>query len=238
MERNTSGELQAAEGLVNFGEAGDVKQPRRRVLSRKALLKVVQEKRPKCESLHKRLLSCMHAVEGQGVDSSSGQVFMNDLKSISQQFSQALDELIDLYSQDKHGELGDSLNTDHYINDIKGAYVIMHRINIRTNKSLGTRSLVSSRHSSNRCIRSRASSSSSRASSARLKALAEVEAARKSAEFERLIAEKELERKKCEAEIEQERAQFSKDLAILTADKKVAVADAKLKAGGGGYSHT
>ena len=84
MERNTSGELQAAEGLVNFGEAGDVKQPRRRVLSRKALLKVVQEKRPKCESLHKRLLSCMHAVEGQGVDSSSGQVFMNDLKSISQ----------------------------------------------------------------------------------------------------------------------------------------------------------
>ena len=131
------------------------------------------------------------------------------------------------------GELGDSLNTDHYINDIKGAYVIMHRINIRTNKSLGTRSLVSSRHSSNRCIRSRASSSSLRASSARLKALAEVEAARKSAEFERLIAEKELERKKREAEIEQERAQFSKDLVILTADKKVAVADAKLKAGEG-----
>ena len=145
MERNTSGELQAAEGLVNFGEAGDVKQPRRRVLSRKA---------EKFESLHKRLLSCMHAVEGQGVDSSSGQVFMNDLKSISQQFSQALDELIDLYSQDKHGELGDSLNTDHYINDIKDAYVIMDRINIRTNKSLGTRSLVSSRHSSNRCLRS------------------------------------------------------------------------------------
>ena len=168
MEPNTSGEPQAAEGPVNFGEAGDVKQPRRRVLSRKALLNAVQEKRPKFESLHKQLLSCMHAVEGQAVDSSSGQVLMNDLKSTSQQFSQALDELIDLYSQDKHGELGDSLNTDHYINILKDAYVIMDRINIRTNKSLGTRGLVSSRYSSNRSIRSRASSSSSRASSARL----------------------------------------------------------------------
>ena len=47
------------------------------------------------------------------------------------------------------------------------------------------------------------------------------------------MAERELERKTCDAETErirqQERAQFEKDMAILGADKRAAIANAKLK---------
>ena len=67
-----------------------------------------------------------------------------------------------------------------------------------------------------------------------MKALAEAAAARESAEFEKCITEMEHERRKREAEIErtreQERANHQKELAFLTAERKIAIADAKLKA--------
>ena len=67
-----------------------------------------------------------------------------------------------------------------------------------------------------------------------MKALAEAAAARESAEFEERIAEMEHERRKRETEIErtreQERANHEKELAFLTAEKKIAIPDAKLKA--------
>ena len=76
-------------------------------------------------------------------------------------------------------------------------------------------------------------------------ALAVAAAARQNAEFDRLIAENERERREREAEKErergereaqerrnreQERARYQRDIDILAADKKVAVADAKLRA--------
>jgi len=88
---------------------------------------------------------------------------------------------------------------------------------------LETRS-VSSRHSS-----------VSKASSAiaRLQALADAKAAKEEAQYTRLIAEEELERKTRDAETERirqrERAQFEKEMAILGADKRAAIANAKLK---------
>ena len=67
-----------------------------------------------------------------------------------------------------------------------------------------------------------------------MKALAEAAAARENAQFERLIAEKEHAHKEREAEIERKRQQehkeHEKELSILAANRKVAVADAKLKA--------
>ena len=67
-----------------------------------------------------------------------------------------------------------------------------------------------------------------------MKALAEAAAARESAELERRIAEKEHERRKREAEIErtreQERASHEKEMAFLAAERKIAIANAKLKA--------
>ena len=67
-----------------------------------------------------------------------------------------------------------------------------------------------------------------------MRALAEAAAARESAEYERVIAEKKHARRESEAEIERkhqrERAGYEKDLAILAANRKVAVANATLKA--------
>ena len=82
----------------------------------------------------------------------------------------------------------------------------------------------SSRHSS-------ASKTSS--TTARLQALAEAKAAREEGQYARLIVQKELERRTPEAEAQkirqQEIAQFDKKIVILGADKKAAMANAKLK---------
>ena len=78
------------------------------------------------------------------------------------------------------------------------------------------------------------SSASTTSSTARIRALAEVAAARESAEYEKLIVEKEHERREREAELErnreQEHVQHNKDLAVLAATRKVAVAEAKVRA--------
>ena len=64
--------------------------------------------------------------------------------------------------------------------------------------------------------------------------MAEAAAARQQVEFDQLLAEKERERKEMEVEEERrrqrQRAKFECDMALLTANKKVAMADAKLKA--------
>ena len=81
----------------------------------------------------------------------------------------------------------------------------------------------SSRHSS-------ASKTSS--TTARLQALADTKVGREEAQYTRLIAQKELERRTREAEAQkirqQEIAQFEKEIAILGAEKKAAMANAKL----------
>ena len=74
----------------------------------------------------------------------------------------------------------------------------------------------------------------SSSSSAQRKALAVAAVAKQEAEFDRLLANKERERMEMEAEEERKRqshlARFEHDKAALAANRKVAVADAKLKA--------
>ena len=101
---------------------------------------------------------------------------------------------------------------------------------------LGDR-LDSVSQTSGRRSRSRVTSSSrfsSSSSVARRKALAEAAAAKQEAEFDRLLAEKERERMEMEAEEERKRqshlAKFVHDKAVLAANKKAAIAEAKLKA--------
>ena len=99
----------------------------------------------------------------------------------------------------------------------------------KPDKSSETKSVRS--HDSRRSHASRASTSSS---VARLRAAAEAAAAKEQAEYERLIAEKENEMKQREAEEEkrrqQARAQHERDIAVMSANKRVAVANARLKA--------
>ena len=85
-----------------------------------------------------------------------------------------------------------------------------------------------SRHSSCHSSASKTSSTT-----ARLQVLAEVKVVREEAQYMQLIAQKELERRTHEAEAQQIRqqeiVQFEKEIAILGADKKVAMVNAKLK---------
>ena len=62
------------------------------------------------------------------------------------------------------------------------------------------------------------------------KALAEAAAAKAQAEYDKRLAEKEHERKRHEVEEQQRRAQYDKEIAFLTAEKRVAIANAKLEA--------
>ena len=99
-------------------------------------------------------------------------------------------------------------------------------------EKMDSASQSSRKHSRTRStLSSRASTSSS---AARRKALAEAAAARQEAEYDRLLAEKERERIEVEAEEERkrqsQRARFECDKAVLTANKKLAIAEAKLKA--------
>ena len=75
---------------------------------------------------------------------------------------------------------------------------------------------------------------STSSSVARLRAAAEAAAAKEQAEYERLIAEKENEMKQREAEEEkrrqQECAQHERDIAVMSVNKRVGVANARLKA--------
>ena len=93
----------------------------------------------------------------------------------------------------------------------------------QSNELLETRS-VSSRHSS---------VSKTSSAIAWLQALADANTAKEEAQYTRLMAERELECKTHEAETErirqQERVQFEKDMAIIGADKRAAIAKAKLK---------
>ena len=76
--------------------------------------------------------------------------------------------------------------------------------------------------------------SSTSSSAARLQAQADARAVSQEAQYACLIAEKELERRTRDAEAEgirqQEQAQYKEEIMILGADKKAAVANAKLKA--------
>lgn len=99
-------------------------------------------------------------------------------------------------------------------------------------EKMDSASQSSRKHSRTRStLSSRASTSSS---AARRKALAEAAAARQEAEYDRLLAEKERERIEMEAEEERkrqsQRARFECHKAVLTANKKLAIAEAKLKA--------
>lgn len=78
------------------------------------------------------------------------------------------------------------------------------------------------------------SSASTTSSATRIRALAEAAAARENAEYKKIIVEKQHACKEREAELErnrkQECAQHDKDLAVLAANRKVAVAEAKVRA--------
>ena len=172
----------------------------------------------------------MQSVEGLSDDSYIDTV-ARDLTLASEEFGRLLQELIGLYEQDSRGDYLEEAQLSEENETLNRALLLLdslkNRITRQSNKLLGTRS-VCSHHSSCHSSASKASSTT-----VRLQALAKAKAAREEAQYTRLIAQKELECRTREAEAQkirqQEIAQFEKEIAILGADKKAAMANAKLK---------
>ena len=150
----------------------------------------------------------------------------------TEEFGSLLQGLLSLYEQDLHGEFIDGAQLKEENEILKRALLLIdslkNRIARQSDELSETPSVVRSRHSSRRSLASSTSSSA-----ARLQALADARAASQEAQYARLIAEKELEHRTCDAEVErirqQEQAQYEKEIMILGADKKAAVANAKLR---------
>lgn len=172
----------------------------------------------------------MQSVE-ENSDGSDIKTIVSDLTAAAEEFGSLLQSLLSLYEQDLHNEFIEGAQLKEENEFLQRALLLIdslkNRIARQSNELLETRS-VYSRHSSRRSSVSRASSSV-----ARLQALADARATSQEAQYTRLIAEKELERRTRDAEAErirqQEKARYQSELKILGADKKAAVANAKLK---------
>jgi len=199
-------------------------------LTPKALQNAIEDKRREILKTRRRLLIIMRSVE-ETTDDTDIKTIASDLTAAAGELGSLLQGLLSLYEQDLHGEFidGDQLKEEN--ETLRRALLLIdslkNRIARQSDELLETRS-VYSRHSSRRSLVSSTSSSV-----ARLQALADARAASQEAQYTRLIAEKELERRTRDAEAErirqQEKARYEKELKILGADKKAAVANAKLK---------
>ena len=207
-----------AEPLTASKTAVDQELPKRRItLTRKALKNAIDTTRRKADNSRNKLQSLIHSLEQRG---NYDEKHLHALEVTTEEYRLVVHELACLYEQDSHGEynLDEALLAEEQ-KVINYAYML-----VRKKKNLQSDELSeTSRHSKPHSRHSRSRSSVSTGSSVRLRALAEAAAAQENAEYERLIAEKELERSKREAE-------HAKELAVLSANKKAAVANAKLRA--------
>ena len=220
----------ASKNIDGVTESGVRRSKRKIQLTPKALQNAIEDKRREILKSRRRLLIIMRSVE-ETTDDTDIKTIASDLTAAAGEFGSLLQGLLSLYEQDLHGEFidGDQLKEEN--ETLKRALLLIdslkNRIARQSDELLETRS-VYSRHSSRRSLVSSTSSSA-----ARLQALADARAASQEAQYTRLIAEKELERRTRDAEAErirqQEKARYEKELKILGADKKAAVANAKLK---------
>lgn len=193
----------------------DPELKRVRTLSRKASENAVEEKHREIASAHKLLKETMQSAKELS-KGSDFEIILRDLRGVSEELKMKIDELQNLYTQDKNKYLGDEepLLTSESLT-LDQAHKLVGEIKSRQSDNfLETRSRLSYQSSRSK-VSSRASTTSS---AAKMKALAEAAAAQESAEFEKCLTEMEHERRKREAEIErtreQERANHQKELAF------------------------
>ena len=199
-------------------------------MTQRALKYTVEMKQRNARSLEHKLWRRTRSIEALDPKSCTGNM-LRELVTATEEFDLIQLELADLYKQDKYGVYEGQALLVSENTTLRHARELITKIKIaqKPDKSSETMSVRS--HDSRSSHASRASTSSS---VARLRAAAEAAAAKEQAEYERLIAEKENEMKQREAEEErrrqQARAQHERDIAVMSANKRVAVANARLKA--------
>ena len=221
----------ASNDIGEVTESGVRRSKRKIQLTPKALQNAIEDKWRDILRSRRKLLTVMRSAE-EARDDSDINTKAGDLTGATEEFGSLLQGLLSLYEQDLYGELIDGAQLKEENEILKRALLLIDSLKsriVRQSDELSeTPSVVRSRHSSRRSLASSTSSSA-----ARLQALADARAASQEAQYARLIAEKELERRTRDAEAErireQERVQFEKEMAILGADKRAAIANAKLK---------
>ncbi len=209
--------------------SGDDK--RQRSLTRKAFQNLVLEKRSELERKTKSLMRKYDELSESLTDNTRVNEVLPALSISTKDYKQCIDELETLYQQHRWGEFENeaSLTREDSKGRLEKIYALISEATERQdsyseNGSQKTRQ--SHRTSSPRC--------SSSSSMARRTAMAEAAAAKERAQYDILIAQKQHEKRQIEAEElqrrEQLQAQCDLEIAILTANKEKAVADAKLNA--------
>ena len=157
----------------------------------------------------------------------------NLLKESVERYEEILQKLEELYAQDKWGDNladADRIRQSAYIN-LKYARTATLNLMAKHKRQQDDNASRTSRRSTRKSYRS---SQHSTSSSLRAKVIAEAAAAKAQAEYDRLLAEKEHQRRQHELEeqrlMDQRRAQYDKEIALITADRVAAIADAKLDA--------
>ena len=115
-----------------------------RTLSRKALENAVEEKRREIACVHKLLKETMHSAE-EFDERSDYETVLRDLQGASEELKTKMEELRDLYTQDKNNYLGDEepLLTSESLT-LDQAYKLVEEIKSRqSDKLLETRSRLS-----------------------------------------------------------------------------------------------
>ena len=179
----------------------------------------------------KKLLIVIQSAE-EARDDSDINTKASDLTAATEEFGSLLQGLLSLYEQDLNGELIDGAQLKEENEILKRALLLVDSLKNRSarqsNELPETPSVVRSHQSLCPTLVSSASSSA-----ARLQALANARAATQEAQYAHLIAEKELDCRTCDADVErirqQQQAQYEKQIMILGADNKAAVANVKLK---------
>jgi hypothetical protein len=215
--------------LPNQVESVD-EEKRRRTLTQKAVYNAMEVKNTELRKKSKTLKAAADVAYVTLERKTSYTEIKTVLESLQDAYTKCQDILVEMKSlsaQDKSGETTNQIQQTIDFHQPLLAYASTAINRLKGHATEDTRSVGSTR--TRRTGSSRTSTSSSRA---RVRALAEAAAVKKQAEYDRIMAEKESERKRREAKEEfhreQMRAQHELDMALLEADKRQAVADAKL----------
>lgn len=207
---------------------GAASSKRVRTLTPKALQNALDEKEKWVNIAVRKLSSVIHdaALARSRADKIKA---ISDLENATQTLSSILNQLGELYVINVPG------HTVH-VNEklLEGGNELLNHANVVINQIKNKQTDKSSDICSKSCGSKSSLALSNSSVRLRAKAAAALAAAQKDAEYERLVAEREFEQKRKEAEDktcrENERAMYEKDMAILAANRKVAVASAELEA--------
>jgi hypothetical protein len=197
-------------------------------LSQKAIHNAIQNKSTELNKAAKSLYMSSDTV----LTALEKNITDKEIETAYTKYQAILKDIETLSEQDKWGEARTHITevTEYAQTALKYASTAMNKAKSQQSRLATKTGSISSKHTRS----TKSSRTSATSSNVWRWALAEAAAAQKQAEFEQLMAEKESEKKQREAELEfhreHMRAQHERDMAILAAEKRKAVADAKLKA--------